>query len=226
MEFGIIQTRVIDFRDTGAFCDLRRRITNTLVSVFEISENPSLSLVYSFFDSVRPKFRRWTFSIIQTRWYRFRDTGEGALSLSATCGGVLLSFLYIDLYILSLIRAPKIQKMDVYYSNMLGSFDFRGLLLSFLYIFTCIFFLFSVPVKSGAKIWITKTESPGNKCLGARICAASINVQTRDELVLMIVGQKPRVLVYRTEKEMESRDGENPRGDKSRDIIFRETLKR
>ena len=46
------------------------------------------------------------------------------------------------------------------------------------------------------------------------------------DIVLMIVGQKPRVLVYRTEKEMKSRDGENPRGDKSRDIIFRETLKR
>jgi hypothetical protein len=42
----------------------------------------------------------------------------------------------------------------------------------------------------------------------------------------MIVGKKPGVLVCRTEKEMESRDGENPRGDKSRDIIFRETLKR
>lgn len=48
------------------------------------------SLVYSFFVSVRQKFRRWTQVAID-----FGDAREGAPSPSATCREVLLSSPYI-----------------------------------------------------------------------------------------------------------------------------------
>jgi hypothetical protein len=66
------------------------------------------SLVYSFFDSVRPKFRRWTFGIIQTRWYRFsRYRRRGSFAFCDLRRRITFVFLYIHLYILSLIRCAQ-----------------------------------------------------------------------------------------------------------------------
>ena len=65
------------------------------------------SLVYSSFDSVRPKFRRWRFGIIQTRSYRFsRYLRILRFQRLAEAYNFFVSP-YIHLYILSLIRCAQ-----------------------------------------------------------------------------------------------------------------------
>ena len=215
------------------------------------------SFVYSFFISARPKSGRSTQVGID-----FRDTREGAPSLSATCGGVLLSFLYIfALYILSSFRWVQNSRGGRWVLSKQVGIDFRdtgelekslsatcrGTLFLFLHIWyrfsgcqgrdtftfwdlrrriTFVFSIYSL-VESFLYFCSSKIRhgdldnedgSPGNRNLDTRICAADYWQTKRDIVLLMTIGKKPRILVCRTEKEMESRDEESPKGDKSRDI--------